>query len=332
MYSFFIGSDVSKAFIDIAFFDSGNSVYLNRYSNDISGYKRMLYDLERRTDSSKSSWLFCFENTGIYSKNLLLWLYSQGIPCIEECPLKIKKSLGMRRGKDDKADSIAICRYAYEKRDVLKPSVPPKPLIINLKSLLSRRERLVRLRTMTTNASKTLDPGLSLDLVKAFQKDDQALVNDLTKQIKAIEKSILKVLEQNSAVQKNAQLLQSVTGVGLITTAYFIALSNNFEDFSDARKFACYTGVAPFPNSSGIRKGRTKISKMANLKMKAVLSNGALSAIVYDPEIKLYYNRKLQEGKPTGVVLNAVKNKLIQRAFAVIKRQSEFIKTHKYAS
>ena len=332
MYSFFIGSDVSKAFLDIAYFNSKCGVYVNRYSNDISGFKKMLKDLECLTDSLKSSWLFYFENTGIYSKNLVIWLYSQGIPCIEECPLKIKKSLGLRRGKDDKADSIAICRYAYEKRDMLKPTVPSKPLIISLKSLLSRRDRLVRLRTMTTNASKTIDPGLPLDLVKEFQEEDQALLSDLTRQIEAIEKSILQVLKQNSEVQKNAQLLRSVTGIGPITTAYFIALSNNFEDFTDARKFACYSGVAPFPNSSGIRKGRTKVSKMANLKMKGALSNGALSAIVYDPEIKLYYHRKLQEGKPTGVVLNAVKNKLIQRAFAVIKRQSEFIKTHKYAS
>ena len=47
MYSFFIGSDVSKAFLDIAYFNSRRGIYLNRYSNDISGYKKMIKEVER---------------------------------------------------------------------------------------------------------------------------------------------------------------------------------------------------------------------------------------------------------------------------------------------
>lgn len=63
-----------------------------------------------------NKWLICFENTGSYSKEILYFLVDQDIPCLEENPLKISRSLGLRRGKSDKVDSQDICNYAFEKR------------------------------------------------------------------------------------------------------------------------------------------------------------------------------------------------------------------------
>ena len=68
---------------------------------------------------------------------------SQSIACREENALKISRSLGLRRGKSDKADSKAICTYAFEKRDTIVPSNLSKPFIIRLKRLLSRRDLLL---------------------------------------------------------------------------------------------------------------------------------------------------------------------------------------------
>lgn len=144
MYSFFIGSDVSKAVIDVSFHRESKASYLDQFPNNIDGYTQMVANLEKITKVEKSSWFVCFENTGIYSKALLEWLVSQGIPCREENALKISKSLGMRRGKCDKVDSKDICQYAFEKRDSIQPTKLSKPLIIKLKRLLSRRDLLVR--------------------------------------------------------------------------------------------------------------------------------------------------------------------------------------------
>jgi hypothetical protein len=54
--------------------------------------------------------------------------------------------------------------------------------------------------------------------------------------------------------------------------------------------------------------------------MKAIIGNGIASAIQNDTELTKYYQRKLEEGKHKMEVLNAVKNKLISRVFAVIKK------------
>ena len=50
-----------------------------------------------------------------------------------------------------------------------------------------------------------------------------------------------------------------------------------------------------------------------------------------DQEISKYYARKKEEGKKSGVVFNAIKNKLIQRVFAVVKRGTPYVKIMTYA-
>ena len=48
--------------------------------------------------------------------------------------------------------------------------------------------------------------------------------------------------------------------------------------------------------------------------------------LLSDTNIKKYYERKMAEGKAYGVVANAIKFKLLLRMFAVIKRQTPFVR------
>lgn len=52
----------------------------------------------------------------------------------------------------------------------------------------------------------------------------------------------------------------------------------------------------------------------------------ALSIIRYTGELKTYWIRKIEEGKHKMIILNAIRNKLIQRVFAVVKRGTKFEK------
>ena len=85
--------------------------------------------------------------------------------------------------------------------------------------------------------------------------------------------------------------------------------------------------MAPFENSSGTSiKGKTRVSHLANKRLKANLSNGAGSAVQNNTELRLYYERKSKEGKEHGVIMNAMKFKLITRVFAVVNRGTPFVK------
>ena len=59
---------------------------------------------------------------------------------------------------------------------------------------------------------------------------------------------------------------------------------------------------------------------MANKVLKRMLHMGAMSVISRDPEMRTYYQRKVAQGKNKMLVINAVRNKIIHRLSAVIKR------------
>jgi len=66
--------------------------------------------------------------------------------------------------------------------------------------------------------------------------------------------------------------------------------------------------------------------------MKTLLSLASVSAIQYDSELKLYYKRKIAEGKTKLIALSNVRYKILSRVFAVIKRGTPYVELHQYAA
>lgn len=330
MYSIFVGCDISKAYFDASYCSTNKLIYLGRFDNQISGFKEMVRQLKQVTESKSGSWMICFENTGVYSKPLLEWLISQEIPCKEENALQIMKSSGLRRGKDDKIDSKMICRYAFEKRDSLKPSKLPSPKITLLKKLLSRRTLMIKHKTALSNSLKEQKSILDPDVYQTLNDQNEELIEMYQKHVDEINQQIEELMMSDEELKKNYQLAQSVVGVGPVISAFVISFTENFQCFTEPRKFASFSGVAPFSNESGIKKGPKRVSHMANKQIKALLSNAAQAAIQYDPQIRGYYQRKIAQGKHSGLIYNAIKNKLIHRVFAVIRRQTPYVKLPAY--
>ena len=135
---------------------------------------------------------------------------------------------------------------------------------------------------------------------------------------------MITIISDDMEVKRNYDLVSSVKGIGLINTINTIVYTNNFKSFETPRQYACYIGVAPFDHSSGTSvRGKTQVSKICRTQQKAELSMAARCAIVHDPGLKRYYQRKMKEkggGKNAhGVVLNAIKFKLILRMFSVVR-------------
>ncbi len=102
--------------------------------------------------------------------------------------------------------------------------------------------------------------------------------------LKEIDLKIKEIICKDLILKQKFDLAKSVPGVGEQTAIYFLITTKGFTAFSDSRKFACYSGVAPFEYSSGSSvRGRTKVNHMADKKMKLLLQMCALTAIKYDP-------------------------------------------------
>jgi transposase len=121
--------------------------------------------------------------------------------------------------------------------------------------------------------------------------------------------------------------------VGKVLALLLLIYTQGCTKIVDGRKLACYTGVAPFEYRSGTSiMGKTGVSKFANGDLKRVLHMAAISSVQHNPELKHYYKRKVDEGKSKMSVINAVRNKLLHRIVAVIRRGTPYQPTLKNTS
>ena len=146
------------------------------------------------------------------------------------------------------------------------------------------------------------------------------------KEIAKLQDEMNQVIEMNPSIKQNMQLLQSIKGVGKVVATAVIIKTKNFTRFPNARKFACFCGTAPFEYTSGTSiKGKTKVSHLADKNMKSLLNLSARAAIRHDKELREYYLRRTENGKSKMSALNIVRNKIIYRMFAVVKRQTPYV-------
>ncbi|MBS1920606.1 MAG: IS110 family transposase [Bacteroidetes bacterium] len=327
---FVIGMDIPKHSFDLAILpaDSPKDIFHNAFNSDAKGFNEMMkFIKETIPDFDIARTLFCMEATGLYCNTLLQFFESQQANVWVENALQIKRSMGIKRGKTDKVDSINIAKYAFKNAELVRLWKPTGAVLEKIKHLATLRERIVvtqkRLLTPIEELKDTGQVKMADLLYKLIKKSINAIDADL----KNIEAKIMECLKEDASLNHLFSLLTSVVGIGFVTAINLIIHTQGFNVMFDSRKLACYCGAAPFPFQSGISiKGRTKISHMANKKLKTNLHLAALTAIRYDLEIKAYYDRKVLEGKPKMSVINAVRFKLLARVVSVVKNDREYVR------
>ncbi len=324
-FSHFTGIDISKLTFDVAIIDIDNKTSSYVFDNSLKGIKAFL-QLLKNQKIPLSSTLICMEHTGIYGKLIITKLIEKQANLCVEMSLKIIRSLGLQRGKNDHIDAIRIARYAVKNKEELEIYEPVPEILDKIKTLITIREHLVKSKTDLTkypNELKTFAPELG----KLAEKNIKKSVKTFIAEIKRIEQEIQKLILSDDKLSKTIDLVTSITGIGKITALYLTIYTNFFTRYQKPNQLACYCGVVPFEYSSGtsIRK-RARVNHMANKTLKKQLHLCALSAKTHDPELKAYYERKVEEGKPKMLVINNVRNKLVHRVCAVIRKQQPYLK------
>lgn len=325
-----IGIDVSKLTIDAYIHTSQKH---KCFKNNNTGFTEMLKWVKENSKVPASEQLFAFEHTGLYSFPLSNYLSEKDIAYVLIPGLELKKSLGIVRGKDDKIDSKVIALYAYRRREEITPYKLPSKHLLEIRRLLSLREKLVKQRAGFKATSKEIKDHLSKKENVTYFSVHEEMIKGLSKQIAVVEKKLRSIIIQDEKLNELFKLITSIKGVGVQTAMFMIAYTNGFTLFDNARKFASYAGIAPFPYKSGTSvHGRNKVNSMANKKFKSLLSNCATSALNHNTEMRLYYERRLKEGKNKMSTINILKNKILGRIFAVVQRGTPYVDTQAYAA
>ena len=325
-----IGIDIGKEMNEARIHSSQKVM---SFENNAKGFKKLVNWVSKETAANKQNILFAFEHTGLYSFPLAKFLTGINRPFVLIPGLEVKRSLGISRGKNDKIDAKRIARYAYEKRESIEPYELPQEEIILLKRLLSLRERLVKQRSGYMASIGEYKHFLKRENNVTLFEIQEKIIKELDMHICKVEKEMDKLIKSSDKLKKMYDMITSVKGAGKQIALYIIVYTNGFLLFKTWRKFASYCGIAPFPNSSGTSiRGRTKVSNLANKRIKTVLDLCAKSAIQYNMEMKLYYNKRVQQGKPKMGTINIIRNKLLARIFAVVQRGTPYVNTLGYAT
>ncbi len=299
------GIDISKDVFDVHGSKSGH----DQFKNGAEGFKSFLKALPRNS-------LVVMEATGYYHYRLAQYLFKNSIDVSVVNPLSVKRFIQMKlaKVKTDKSDAKAICEYGQ---------VNAVPLYTALTDVQSECLQLFRLldnflkkRTATKNKIHGEEVlGVPSNWVY------RSLVRDkkhLNKEISGIEAKLLSLVKQDQ--QKQLSLLQSIPGIGLKTALFLIVITDGFTKFETGAQLCSYTGITPTIRESGSSvRGRSRISKVGNRKLRNLLFLCSFSACKQNKACREVYERIINKGKSKKLALIAVSNKLLKQAFAIAK-------------
>ena len=322
----FIGIDISKGTFDLALIKDNNLLVVasDDFPNSSSGIVQLEAFLKNQELNMEET-LFCMEHTGIYCRLLSHYLTECKYYVWLEMPVKIIRSLGLQRGKNDKIDAKRIAEYACLKKDKAVLWAPPREVVMKIHDLLTLRDRLIESRKSLKQPIKELiDTGFK-DAANLVESRCKITLNAIDKEIKQIEKDLNDLINKDSNLKRLFGLATSVPGIGKITTMYMLYYTNEFTLYLNPKQLACYCGVAPFEHKSGTSiRGKSRVSHFANKKLKKLLHLVAMSTIGKNKDLTAYYVRKVSEGKGKQLVINAIRNKILHRLCAVIQRGTPY--------
>ncbi|GAB4038349.1 IS110 family RNA-guided transposase [Spirosoma gilvum] len=329
-FCYFVGIDISKDTLDWAVYTQQQGILLSiQTDNTLKGIKSALAQLKVLPEWNPAQAVFCQEHTGIYNAHILEVLHELKLAIWLESSLQIKQAGGMQRGKTDKVDAQRIAQYAYRFRDQIRLWEPPREVIQKLAFLSATRQRLNQAFNLLAVPVAEQETFISKSLQKNLKGNVKKSLIALKEEQKAVELAIRELIEADARLKELFDLMVSVPGIGPVIATELLVATNEMQTIKDPKKLACHAGVAPFEYRSGTSvRGKTKVSHQARKRLKALIHMGTMSAIQVKGDLQDYYQRKLGEGKPTMLVLNAVRNKLIHRVCAVVRRGQKYDKNY----
>ena len=174
-----------------------------------------------------------------------------------------------RRGKSDPLDARMLTQFAVERQP--RPWSPPPEVYHELRQRLRAREGLMAMRHQACNQLHALHQW-PVQVIAARQAIEQ-VVAELDKQIAALDAAIVQVL-RDGAWAASAELMQTITGIGPLTTAWVLVLTVNLELCPRAQAATNYAGLTPLARESGTSvRGRSQLGA----GRECALANGVLS-------------------------------------------------------
>lgn len=326
-YQLFVGVDIAATTFSAAWTAEGPPRERARtFAQTPQGFAALMDQL-RASGVSPTNTLIVLEATGSYWVALAVTLHEAGyrVSVVNPAHAHHYAQSLPRRAKTDLLDAFLLAQFAAERKPV--PWTPPPQVYHELRQRLVARDALLEMRTQARNQRHAL---LQWPVViESVREHLEELIADLDRRLAALEAEIAQVL-RDGAWAESAALLRGITGIGLITTAWLLVGTLNFQACASAASASAYVGLVPLARESGSSvRGRAQIGHAGHARLRTALYLATLSAARFNPLIKAQYERLRAAGKPPKVARCAAARKLLHLAFAVVSKGQPFDPTYR---
>jgi transposase len=296
----------------------GEASYLEIAQTE-KGFQTLSQKLQKLTAAQNT--LLVMEATGTYWLTLALYFHQAGfaISVLNPSDFHHFARSGGQRAKTDKEDARLLADYGQIKPPKLWS--PPPNICFALQQRLSLRDDFQQDKVRNSNRLHALkqNPLAEAEVLARLE----AQIDSLASQVKALENEIRALLASEHEWSQAAQRLLSITGIGLLTTAWLLTATHNFARCANPEQAAAFAGLAPYANDSGKHKGK-RFTRSGHAQLRKMLYMAAGAALRYNPPLRQFYQKLVQRGKIKQVARVAVARKLIHLAWACVSKDRDF--------
>ncbi len=300
-----VGIDVSKATLDMSVSEGP----VHRFDNSTTGIRVLLRHMER-VGVTKA---VC-ESTGGYERLLVSKLRESEFTVQVAHPLRVRafaRACGYE-AKTDPLDAQVLSRYGLVFLESETPQPEVDPDREELQQLLSRRRQLVGQRVQERNR---LDKGVSGSVGKSTRRH----IRWLDREIEQLDQEYKELLRRSTNLCRKAKLYRSMPGVGELTAAVMVAYLPELGK-RGGKELTSLVGLAPWSRDSGKKRGNRSIRGGRGTVRRALYMSALTAIRVVDSDLRHFYRRLRDRGKPGKVALVAVMRKMLLQLNAVARR------------
>ena len=301
----YVGIDVSQDSLDMVVYSTGE---MRSFGNDEAGITAAVSWIKDVKPD-----LTVMEATGGLEVPIYVALQEAKLPLAVMNPRQIRdfaRSLGVL-AKTDRVDAKVLARYAA----TVQPEVRPLPdeAARGLAALVTRRSQLTEMITTEANRLRSTKD-------KAIRPHIEAHIKWMREELAQIDKDLSRMIRDNPVWHEQDKILRSASGVGPVLSATLISKLPELGKLN-RKKISCLVGLAPLNRDSGKHKGERSIWG-GRCRVRKPLYMATLTAVRSNPDIREFYKRLVDSGKPKKVALTACMRKLLLVLNAMLRHHS----------
>lgn len=296
------------------------------FGNDLKGFAS-LADWVKKLSVAGLAVRYVMEATGVYHESLAYYLHEKKLEVSIVLPNKISNYARTLEVKTvtDRTASEAIALFGLERQ--LDIWSRPAAIYLQMRQLTREKGQLLDERTVLKNQLHAELAG-ALPNKKSVERTQKRIAL-LTKQEKEIMEELKSLLRADPAMKEMVKLLSTIPGIATLTATTILAETNGFDLIRNKRQLTSYAGLDVKEKQSGTSvKGKSKISKRGNKKLRRALYMPALAAIRCDERFKNIFARLVGKHGIKMKAAVAVQRRLLEMSYTIYKTGQPYDKQY----